>query len=164
VSDPEAVSALVDFAKAETGGLHILVNNAGISGVSAPLGDYPLDVWKKVVDINLNGVFYVMRYAIPAVKEADGEAIVHIASMLGSVRIAGSSTAVTAKHGVIGMTQNAAREHAADNIRVTAVGPGFIATPQKRMGTPEEVSALLTFLLSDPASFITGSYHPADGA
>lgn len=183
VSDPEAVSALVDFAKAESGGLHMLVNNAGISGVSAPLGDYPLDAWKKVIDINLNGVFYGMRYAIPAMKEAGGGAIVNIASMLGSVGIAGSSAYVTAKHGVIGMTKNAALEHAADNIRVTAVGPGFIATPlldanldaasrtaledatpQKRMGTPEEVSALVTFLLSDRASFITGSYHLVDGA
>lgn len=182
VADPEAVSALIDFAVSETGALHLLVNNAGVSGPAAPIGEYPIDGWKQVIDVNLNGVFYGMRYAIPVMKAAGGGAIVNIASMLGSIGIAGSSAYVAAKHAIVGMTKNAALEHSSDNIRITAVGPGFIATPllkqnldaatrtgleestpMRRMGTPEEVAGMVAYLLSDRASFVTGSYHLIDG-
>ncbi|WP_050527390.1 SDR family NAD(P)-dependent oxidoreductase [Pseudorhodobacter aquimaris] len=155
---------------------------SGIGGPSAPTGSYDVEAWQKVIDINLSGVFYGMRFAIPEIEKAGGGAVVNVASILGSVGFAGSSPYVSAKHGVLGATKNAALEHAATGVRVNSVGPGFIHTPLvsnaldaatlkhlegqhalNRLGQPEEVAALIVFLLSDRASFITGSYHLVDG-
>ncbi|RVV98895.1 SDR family oxidoreductase [Mesobaculum littorinae] len=181
MGDAQAVEALCDTAVSETGALHYLVNNAGIGGPQAPVGDYPLDGWKSVIDVNLNGVFYGMRFAIPKIEAAGGGAIVNMASILGSVGIAQSSAYVAAKHALVGLTKSAAIEYAQKGIRINAVGPGFIETPLLanlpreqydalagqhpvgRLGTSEEVSALTCFLLSDAAGFITGSYHLVDG-
>jgi len=182
VADASSVAALVAFAEAETGALHLAVNNAGIGGAQAPVGDYPLDAWQQVIDVNLNGVFYGMRYQIPAMERAGGGAIVNMASILGSVGFANSSAYVASKHAVLGLTKTAAMEYAQKKIRINSVGPAFIQTPlltdnlsqemldglaglhpMGRIGTSEEVSALTCFLLSDRASFITGSYHLVDG-
>ncbi|MBE0412294.1 SDR family oxidoreductase [Yoonia sp.] len=182
VGDPAAMEALVAFAEAETGALHLAVNNAGIGGAQAPVGEYPLESWAQVINVNLNGVFYGMRYQIPAMERAGGGAIVNMASILGSVGFAHSSAYVASKHAVLGLTKTGAMEYAQKGIRINAVGPGFIQTPLLtdnldqdmldglagmhpigRIGTPEEVSALTCFLLSDRASFITGSYHLVDG-
>lgn len=176
------VARLVEYAVAQTGGLHLLVNNAGIGGAAAPVGEYPLESWHKVIDVNLNGVFYGMRYGIPEMVKAGGGAVVNMASILGSVGFATASAYVAAKHAVVGLTKVAAMEYAKAGIRVNSVGPGFIATPlldknldeqtlgaiaamhpMGRLGTAAEVSALTCFLLSDQASFITGSYHLVDG-
>ncbi len=179
VSDAATVEKLVADAVAWGGGLDLLVNNAGIGGPLASVGEYPLDGWRKVIDVNLNGVFYGMRFALPVMTR--GGAIVNMASILGSVGFAGASAYVAAKHALLGLTKVAAIEYAAKGIRVNAVGPAFIETPLLsalppeakaglvavhpigRLGTPEEVSALTLFLLSDQASFITGSYHLVDG-
>ncbi len=182
VASAEQNAALVGFAESTYGALHLAVNNAGIGGPSAPTGDYPLDGWKTVIDINLNGVFYGMHAQIPAILKAGGGAIVNMASILGSVGFANAVAYVSAKHAVVGMTKVAAIEYSAKGLRINAVGPGFIDTPLlsknldpntlkyiaglhpiQRLGTPEEVSALACFLLSDRASFITGSYHLVDG-
>src|SRR5690606_9402001 len=121
--------ALVREATNRFGALHIAVNNAGIGGPSAPVGEYPIDGWDKVIAINLSGAFYGMRYQIPAMKAAGGGSIVNMASILGQVGFRNSSAYVAAKHGLVGLTKNAALEHAPDRIRVNAVGPGFIKTP-----------------------------------
>ena len=182
VADPVKVQAMVEFATRTYGGLHLAVNNAGIGGPAALVADYPLDGWKKVIDVNLNSVFYGLKYEIPAIIASGGGAIVNMASILGSVGFAQSSAYVTAKHGLIGLTKNAALEYAKQGVRVTAVGPGFIDTPLLsknldqttldfiktlhpvgRLGTADEVAALTCFLLSKEASFITGSYHLVDG-
>ena len=149
---------------------------------STPLGDYPLDGWRKVIDVNLNAVMFGMKAQLPAMVAAGGGSIVNMASILGSVGFAQSSAYVAAKHGVVGMTKVAALEYASQGIRVNSVGPGFIRTPLVeanldedalafletkhalgRIGTPEEVAHLTAFLASDAASFITGSYHLVDG-
>lgn len=182
VADPSTAETMVRFAVETFGGLDVAVNNAGIGGEQNPTGDYSPDGWRRVIDINLSGVFYCMRFEIPALLKRGGGAIVNMASILGSVGFANSSAYVAAKHGVVGLTKNAAIEYATRGIRVNSVGPGFITTPllsasldaaaqqaiadlhpMKRMGTPEEVANLVCFLASDAASFITGSYYVVDG-
>lgn len=182
VANPVEVEAMVSFAERTYGALHLAVNNAGIGGPSAITGNYPIDGWQKVIDVNLNAVFFSTKFEIAAMLRAGGGAIVNMASILGSVGFANSSAYVAAKHGVLGFTKAAAIEYATQNIRINSVGPGFIDTPllsknldpdtlgaiagmhpMARLGRSEEVSALTCFLLSNEASFITGSYHLVDG-
>jgi len=181
VTDPVQVEAMVKFVVERCGRLDIAVNNAGIGGEIARTGEYAIDAWKRVIDVNLNSVFYCMRHEIPAMLANGGGSIVNMASILGSVGFAFSPAYVAAKHGVVGLTKNAALEYAESGIRVNSVGPAFIATPLlaglepqvleqvkqshpvKRLGKADEVAALVCFLASDDASFITGSYHLVDG-
>jgi NAD(P)-dependent dehydrogenase (short-subunit alcohol dehydrogenase family) len=182
VSVPDQVAAMVKYAVDTYGRLDVAVNNAGIGGAQSPTGEHPIDEWKKVVDVNLNGVFYGLRYEIPAMLESGGGSIVNMASILGSVGFANSPAYVAAKHGVVGLTKTAAIEYAAQGIRINSVGPGFIHTPLldnnlddemmtaiasmhpiQRMGSSQEVANLVTFLCSDEAAFCTGSYYLVDG-
>ncbi|HRN55507.1 MAG TPA: glucose 1-dehydrogenase [Agriterribacter sp.] len=172
---------LVEQTVAKYGGLHIAVNNAGIGGPISPVGEYPVDGWDKTIAINLSGVFYGLRYQIPAILAAGGGSIVNMASILGKVGTKGSAAYVAAKHGVIGLTESAALEYAGQKIRINAVGPGYIKTPLLdsldeatmkvlvelhpigRLGTAEEVAELVLWLNSDKASFVTGAYYNVDG-
>jgi NAD(P)-dependent dehydrogenase (short-subunit alcohol dehydrogenase family) len=180
-SKPGDHETLVGETVKRFGALHIAVNNAGIGGPSAPTGEYPLDGWDKVIAINLSGVFYGMRCQIPAMKAAGGGSIVNMSSILGQVGFRNAPAYVSAKHGVVGLTKNAAIEHAGDNIRVNSVGPGFIRTPlldnmgeealkaiaamhpMNRLGTVTEVADLVLWLASGRASFVTGAYFAVDG-
>lgn len=182
VSDPQAVEKMVADTVTEYGKLDIAVNNAGIGGEQNPVGNYGIDSWLKVIGVNLNGVFYCMRYEIPQMAAQGSGAIVNMASILGSVGFAASPAYVAAKHGVVGLTKTAALEYSKAGLRINSVGPGFIKTPllegaldepttaylaglhaSGRMGESEEVANLVAFLCSDEASFMTGGYYLVDG-
>lgn len=182
VGQPDQVEKAVQFAVDTYGALHLAVNNAGIGGVAKPAADYTIEEWRKVVQIDLDSVFYSTKYEIPALLKSGGGAIVNMASILGTNGFANAPAYVSSKHGVVGLTKATAIDYAKQGIRVNAVGPGFIETPllngnsanntfdalkalhpMGRLGTADEVAALTLFLLSDAASFITGSYHLVDG-
>ena len=181
-SNPDDSKKVVEEAVRQFNGLHIVVNNAGIGGPFGMVGEYPIEGWDKVISINLSGVFYGMRYQIPAILSSGGGSIVNIASILGKVGTKGSPAYVASKHGVIGLTEAAALEYADKKIRINSIGPGYILTPLLtnslddaamkslvalhplgRLGSSEEVAELALWLNSDKASFVTGSYYNVDG-
>lgn len=178
VSKPQDAEAAVVFAVSTFGGLHLAVNNAGIGGAAGSVGEYAPEDWLTVIGVNLNGVFYGMRYQIPAMLEAGGGSIVNTSSILGLVGHAFAPAYSTAKHGIVGLTRSAALAYASQGVRVNSVHPGYIETPLiaqadknlliplhpiGRLGQPEEVASVIVFLLSDEATFVTGSQFVVDG-
>jgi NAD(P)-dependent dehydrogenase (short-subunit alcohol dehydrogenase family) len=183
VSKPSDCENMVKAAMDKYGRLDFACNNAGIGGDQNPTADYSLESWDKAIAVNLSGVFYCMKYEIPAMLKSGGGSIINMASILGRVGFAGAVGYVAAKHGVLGLTKTAAIEYAPHGVRVNVVGPGFISTPLikeleenpeinnmlislhpvGRLGKPEEVAELVIWLSSDKASFVTGAYYPVDG-
>lgn len=183
VADPSDCEELVKKTVEKFGRLDLACNNAGIGGESNLTADYSVNGWQKVIDVNLSGVFYCMKYEIAEMLKTGGGAIVNMASILGQVGFASAPAYVAAKHGVVGLTRDAALEYAAKGIRINAIGPAFISTPLisalesnpeaynnlvslhplGRLGKPEEVAELVVWLSSNRASYITGSYYPIDG-
>jgi Dehydrogenases with different specificities (related to short-chain alcohol dehydrogenases) len=180
-ASPDDNARLVAETIKQFGRLDIAVNNAGIGGPLAPTGEYPVEGWQKTIDINLSGVFYGLRYQIPAMLQ-EGGSIINVASILGQAGTRMSPAYVAAKHGVVGLTKTAALEYADKNIRINAVGPGYIKTPlvmnslddaaraaliglhpMGRLGESEEVAELILWLASSKASFVTGAYYAVDG-
>jgi NAD(P)-dependent dehydrogenase (short-subunit alcohol dehydrogenase family) len=181
VCKPASMDALVSRTIETYGSLHLAVNNAGISGKQAPVADQAIEDWLRVMDHNINGVFFAMRSQIPAMLASGGGAIVNIASVLGQVGSALSPAYTAAKHAVVGLTRSAALAYADKGLRINAVGPGYISTPLLqalseldrarvaattplgRLGEPEEIAELVAFLLSPRSSFTTGAFYLADG-
>jgi NAD(P)-dependent dehydrogenase (short-subunit alcohol dehydrogenase family) len=177
------VAGLVAAAVARYGRLDCAHNNAGIAGGGGLTGDTPDDVWERVLRVNLTGVFLCLKAELAQMLRQGGGAIVNTASVAGLVGGAGSAY-VASKHGVVGLTKNAALEYAPQGIRVNAVCPGVITTPMVeralaarpgleeawraaepvgRFGDPGEVAAAVVWLCSDAASFVTGVALPVDG-
>lgn len=179
VTDEKQVAALIDRAVSEYGGLDVMVNNAGIGGIQGDIDTAELALWQQILNVNLTGVFLGLKHAVRAMKAGKRKgSIVNVASILGLVGFANAAAYTASKHGVMGLTKSAALELGKTGIRVNAVAPAFIKTPLiagmeeavlplhpvGRLGTPEEVSALICFLAADEASFLTGASYLVDGA
>ncbi|MFC7050897.1 SDR family NAD(P)-dependent oxidoreductase [Emcibacter nanhaiensis] len=185
VAKEEDVRAMVALAEEKFGRLNIMVNNAGFGGKMMPLHEQTSEDWDRIHNVNLKGVFYGIKYAVPALKKSGGGAIVNVSSAAGMVGWKGHSVYGAAKAGVNQLTKAAALDYAKDNIRVNAILPGTIWTglvpesqqfaeppegiykipgiPMDRWGLAREIADTGLFLASDEASYITGVLLPVDG-
>jgi len=189
VSNEDAVKNYVDETVKVFGRIDGLYNNAGIEGKQAGMIEYDVNMFKKVIDINLMGVYYGMRYVIPVMQKQNYGRIVNVASVGGIRGVLNQTPYVASKHAVSGMTKNAALEYAKDGINTNAIAPGAILTPMvaeafkqvnpqdpkaaeteyakanptKRLGAPEEVAKVVAFLLSEDASYVNGQTIAIDG-
>jgi NAD(P)-dependent dehydrogenase (short-subunit alcohol dehydrogenase family) len=181
VSNPVSVTELFKNLLSKNIKLQMLVNNAGILGPTHKITDYPEDSFSKVIDVNLKGVYYMMKAAIPGLLENDASSIVNVASVAGVVGMASHIAYSASKHAVVGMTKTTAIEYAKKGLRVNAVCPGFtetamvnaaderyyqnmvFATPMKRLGIPSEIAKAIYYLASDESEFVTGHSLIIDG-
>lgn len=189
VSKEDAVKNYVDETVKAFGRIDGLYNNAGIEGKQASMTEYDVSIFKKVIDINLMGVYYGMRYVIPVMQKQKYGRIVNVASVGGIRGVLNQIPYVASKHAVSGMTKNASLEYARYGINTNAIAPGAILTPMvaeafkqvnpadpkaaeteyaqanptKRLGLPNEVAKVVAFLLSEDASYINGQTIAIDG-
>ena len=178
VSVEQEVSDLVDRAVSEYGSLDVMVNNAGIGETAGDIDTVDGSAWQRTINVNLSGVFYGVKHAVRAMKAKQVKgSIINVSSILGLVGFPNAVAYTAAKHGVVGLTKAAALELGPIGIRVNAVNPAFILTPMiagmeeaviplhpvARLGTSEEVAAVICFLGADEASFVTGASYLVDG-
>ena len=181
VSDPGQVDAAMQATLAALGKLDVLVASAGISGPNAPVRDYPVDAWKRVIDVNLNGLFYCNRAAVPAMERNGYGRIVNIASVAGKEGNPNAAAYSASKAGVIGLTKSLGKELARTDIRVNCVTPAAVRTaifdqmsqeqidymlskiPLGRFGGIDEVTSLVAWLASEECSFSTGAVFDVSG-
>ncbi|KQV41364.1 SDR family NAD(P)-dependent oxidoreductase [Rhizobium sp. Root1204] len=182
VSDRASVAKAINATVEQLGPLELAVNNAGIATPRGPLHEQSPDDWDLCLAVNLSGVFNCMRsQVIEMLAHGKGGAIVNLSSICGVIAVANTSAYTAAKHGVAGLTKTAALDYAEKGIRINAVAPGYVDTPlmavrpqaerdlvaqrhpMQRMATPQEIADMIVFLLSDRASFVTGSVQLADG-
>jgi len=180
-TDPDAHEQVVAEVEDRFGRLDIAANNAGVTVPATPTADLPLEQWKQVRGVDLDGVFYGARVQIPAMLRAGGGVILVTSSIAGERGLYGMAPYAAAKHGVVGIIQTIAWEYGEQGIRTAAIGPAYIKTgleeniPEEirrelpgmhalgRMGEPREVADAFVWLSSDQASFLTGCYIPVDG-
>jgi len=172
--------AAVETAVDAFGALHLAVNNAGISGRFAALEEIDADEWRKVMSVNIDGLFHGLKHQLPAIERAGGGAVVNTASIYAHLGLRRFDSYTASKHAVLGLTRSVATEYGTRGVRINAVSPGPILTPltsgekeqtdavaamtaMKRMGQPGEIAKVVSFLLSPDASFITGAEIIADG-
>jgi len=182
VSDEDRVRRMIGAILERFGRLTLAVNNAGGPGEGpVPLTSKSVETWNRVIAANLTGTFLCLKHEIPAIEGCGGGAIVNLASANGLVGFGGLSDYTAAKHGLIGLTREAALDCADKNIRVNAVAPGFVDTPALRdlpdpvraemaglhplgrMARRAEVAEMALFLLSEASGFSTGGVFPVDG-
>ncbi|MBZ4191869.1 SDR family NAD(P)-dependent oxidoreductase [Niabella beijingensis] len=184
VADPGVLEQAINETVKTFGSLDVALNNAGIVD-AAPIHEKTTEEWNRVLNINLSGVFHGMKYQIAQMRrQPAGGSIVNMGSIMSQVAESGIAAYAASKHGLVGLTKVAALENATSNIRVNAIGPGYIETPllmdnaaggseyrsymeskhaMKRLGKPEEIATAFLFLASEDASFCTGVYLPVDG-
>jgi 3-hydroxybutyrate dehydrogenase len=192
ISDPEAAAGMVAAIGAALGGPDILVNNAGIQH-TAPIEEFPIDIWNRLLSINLSGAFYLMRAAMPGMRAKGWGRVVNIASAHGLVASVHKAAYVAAKHGLVGLSKVAGLEYANAGVTVNLVNPGWVLTPlveaqiaaraaangsdvqteteamlrekqeMLRFSTPEHIGAAVRFLCSEGAATMTGSTLQVDG-
>src|SRR4029078_10051057 len=180
VADPSSVTALVERIEREFGAIDILVNNAGLTRDNILFRIKDED-WDAVIDTNLRGAFVAIRAASRGIMKRGGGRIITIASVVGLVGNKGQTNYAASKAGLIGLTKSVAKELASRNIRANAIAPGFIETdmtnamtpearaalmgsiPLERLGSPKDVAAMVAFLASAHASYITGQVLVVDG-
>jgi NAD(P)-dependent dehydrogenase (short-subunit alcohol dehydrogenase family) len=181
VTDEVSVQRAIGSTLERTGGLDVVVNNAGIGGV-VQLGDATLEDWRHTMSVNLRGVFLVSKHALPALRERESASVVNVASVYAFVADTGTSVYSASKGALVMLTRVMAMDYAADGIRVNAVCPGFVSSPMAardhtpeelaafasrhalgRLGTPDEIAQTILFLAGDASSFVTGSCLVVDG-
>jgi len=181
VTDAAGVSSALAATERKLGPLDILVASAGITGPNAAVADYPVDAWRKVIDVDLTGVFLCNRAAIPGMTQRNYGRIVNIASVAGKEGNPNASAYSAAKAAVMALTKSLGKELAATNIRVNCITPAAIKTdifaqmteqhiqfmlskiPMGRFGTVEEAAALVAWLASEECSFSTGAVFDLSG-
>ncbi len=181
VADAEQVARAMEASIAALGKLDVLVACAGITGPNATVADYPPDAWRRVIDVNLNGVFYCNREAVPHLTRNGYGRIVNIASIAGKEGNPNAAAYSASKAGVIGLTKSLGKELARSDIRVNCVTPAAVRTaifdqmtqehidymlskiPLGRFGTVDEITALICWLASDECSFSTGGVFDVSG-
>ncbi|MBW1595858.1 SDR family NAD(P)-dependent oxidoreductase [Streptomyces sp. JJ38] len=185
VTDEEQMSDLVDTVLDRHGALHVACNNAGAPGSGRKLHEFGAEDWRRVVDVNLQGVWLSMKYQVPAMLEQGGGVIVNVSSIAGVIGYLNAAPYTAAKHGVVGLTRNAAVDYGPQGIRVNAVCPGPVLTPMLeqarrdrgpsadtfylrniplgRLCRPEEVAGPILWLSSDEAAYVTGQALAVDG-
>jgi 2-dehydro-3-deoxy-L-rhamnonate dehydrogenase (NAD+) len=181
IADADAVARAMDASVKALGGLDVLVASAGITGPNTTVRDYPVDAWQRVVNVNLNGIFYCNQAAIRAMEAVGYGRIVNVASIAGKEGNPNASAYSASKAGVIGFTKSLGKEVAKTDIRVNCVTPAAVRTaifdqmtqahidfmlskiPIGRFGAIEEVASLICWLASEEASFSTGGVFDVSG-